>query len=161
MAVFTILSDSREQKPFTFEGYPVETETVTLETGDYTLEDACDYDDRLDTYRPRFAVERKSPSDFLHSITHRREQFKAEIKRAADWDDPLRVVVEAPWQVFMNRYSDVLKYRKVYPNQIEGTVKTWERYYNVEFEFADSRTMAEQKAFDFLMTWYRAHQYGP
>jgi hypothetical protein len=61
MAVFTILVDNREQKPWLFEGYPVETRNVTLKTGDYTLEQFCEYDDANDTYIPNLAVERKAP----------------------------------------------------------------------------------------------------
>lgn len=159
MAVLTILCDSREQKPWAFDGYPVETEEVTLTTGDYSLAEACYHDERLDTYRPTFAVERKSGSDFLHSITHRRDEFKAEIKRAVGWDEPLKVNIESPWQAFQNRYSEVLRYRDVYPNQIQGTVSEWEKWYNVEFHFFADRQTAEQDAFDTLMTWYRTEQY--
>jgi len=161
MAVFTILVDNREQKPWLFEGYPVETRNVTLKTGDYTLEQFCEYDDANDTYIPNLAVERKAPSDFLGSITGGRERFKGEIKRAEDWDDELKVYVEAPWDDFQNRYSEVLKYRKVYPNQIKGTVREWEKYYNVTFDFYQSRLKAEQSAFDYLMTAHRAAQYAP
>jgi hypothetical protein len=71
------------------------------------------------------------------------------------------VYVEAPWDDFQNRYSEVLKYRKVYPNQIKGTVREWEKYYNVTFDFYQSRLKAEQSAFDYLMTAYRAAQYAP
>lgn len=161
MAVLTILADNREQKGWNFSGYPVEVENVTLETGDYSIPEACDYDDRLDTYIPHFAVERKSGSDFLQSITHGRERFKAEIKRAAEWDDALKVNISEPWQTFQNRYSDLLKYRKVYPNQIAGTVREWEKYYNVEFHFFPSREAAEQDTFDTLMTYFRGYQYAP
>lgn len=155
MAVFTVLCDNREQKPYHFDGYPVDTENVTLKTGDYTLAQFCEYDAEHDTYHPTKAVERKAPSDFLGSITGDRDRFKDEIKRASDWDEPMKVVVEAPWSQFQNRYSDVLQYRKVYPNQIEGTVREWEKWYNVEFDFHPSRLMAEQATFDCLMTAYR------
>ncbi|AGC34341.1 ERCC4 endonuclease [Halorubrum virus HRTV-11] len=161
MPVLTILADNREQKGWSFEDYPVEVENVTLETGDYTIPEACDYDERLDTYIPEFAVERKSGQDFLQSITHGRERFKAEIKRAESWDDPLKVNVAEPWTTFQNRYSELLKFRKVYPNQIAGTVREWEKWYNVGFHFYPNRAAAEQDTFDTLMTWYRAHQYLP
>ncbi|WP_372611693.1 ERCC4 domain-containing protein [Halomonas sp.] len=155
MSVFAILVDNREQKPWTFDGYPVETRSVTLETADYTLERFCDYDEENDTYIPELGVERKAPSDFLNSITHGRERFKSEIIRAEYWDDELQVIIEAPWSKFQNRYSDVLKYRKVYPNQISGTVEEWEKWYNVVFQFADSRLIAERDCLRYLMTAYR------
>ena len=161
MAVFTILADNREKKGWPFTSYPVEVRNVTLETGDYTIPEVCEYDERLDTYIPKFAVERKSGADFLQSITHHRDRFKAEIKRAEDWDSALKVNVEEPWTTFQNRYSDLLKFRKVYPNQIEGTVREWEKWYNVEFNFYWDRAEAEQDTFDTLMTLYRAYQYSP
>ena len=158
MSVFTILEDSREQKGWPFAEYPVEVQTVTLRTGDYTIPEVCGYDDENDTYLPRLAVERKSGGDFLHSITHSRDRFKDEIRRADEWAEPLHVNVEEPWESFQNRYSDILKYRKVYPNQIAGTVSSWSEHYNVTFRFYPNRAAAERDTFDRLMTWYRTHQ---
>lgn len=155
----TILADNREQKGWNFTNYPVELHNTTLATGDYAIPQLCDYDNRLDTYEPHFAVERKSGSDFLQSITHSRTRFQDEIKRATGWDEPLMVHVEEPWQNFQNRYSDVLRYRKIYPSQIEGTVNSWQEHYNVDFKFFSSRREAEQATFDALMTAYRAQQY--
>ncbi len=46
-----IIIDTREQAPFTFEGY--ETKIATLKTGDYSLEG----------FEDKVAVERKSKAD--------------------------------------------------------------------------------------------------
>lgn len=160
MSVFTVLVDSREQKPWAFQGYPVATETVTMKTGDYAFAEVCDHDADLDTYYPRFAVERKSGQDFIDSITTRRENFQAEVKRAGDWAHPLHVVIEAPWNTF--RYGkDFMRYRKVGFPQIRGTVDAWGEHYNVEFHFCSNRAAAERKAFDALMTEYRRVTYHP
>ena len=154
MPLCVILCDSREQKGYDFQRYPVATETATLTTGDYTLAEFCDYDADLDTYHPYFAVERKNANDFLSSISSNRERFKEEIKRASDWNEPLKVVVEAPWTVFTNNHGP-MEYRSLTPSQVEGTVREWSKYYNVSFHFASDRTAAEQYTFDELVTRYR------
>lgn len=155
MPIVTILGDTREQKGYTFDRYPVEFETATLSTGDYTIAEFCDHDESLDTYHPRFAIERKAPNDLLSSITgDARERFKAEIKRASEWPEPLKVVVEAPWSMFENNHG-VMQYRGLTPAQVTGTVREWSEYYNVEFHFFSDRHSAEQFAFDELITCYR------
>jgi len=159
MVLATILVDTREQNPWEFEDYSVDTTSVTLRTGDYTLEQFCDHDAENDTYLPQFAVERKSGQDFLQSITHRREQFKDEIKRAADWEDPLAVIIEEPWNTFEFNQG-FMSYRDVTPSQVQGTVEKWGRYYNCEWTFAGSRPAAEQHAFDTLLTRLRAERTG-
>ena len=160
MAVFTILVDRREQKPWLFENYPVDTREVTLETGDYTIAELCEYNDEYDTCVPSLAVERKSGPDLLQSITHEHARFRREIVRAEDWDEPLQIYVEEPWGTFMNnrRFMD---YRDVSPAQVNGIVTTMGRKYNADFNFYSDRQRAEQAAFDKLMTWYRAEQYSP
>lgn len=154
MELATFLVDTREQQPWMFEDYPVSTSRETLRTGDYTVAEFCDYDDDLDTYLPQFAVERKSGPDFLQSITHRREQFKAEIKRASDWPVELKVIVEEPYTTFEQNMG-FMTHRNVSPSQVTGTVEVWNQHYNVDFSFAGTRRRAEELAFDTLLTYLR------
>jgi ERCC4-type nuclease len=156
MTYFTILSDTREQKPFEFESYNVDTRTETLDTGDYTLEAFCQYDEPRDSYMPWLAVERKAGQDFLKSITYNRDRFRDEITRADDWPKKMKVVVECPWDVFMEE-KRFMQYRDVHPNQISGTVSAWEEHMNVEFLFFENRHEAEREAFDTLMTYHREY----
>lgn len=153
MTIATILVDNREQKPWPFDNYPVDTEGATIATGDYTLAEFCEADDN-DTYHPSFAVERKSGQDFVSSITSGRSRFKREIRRADEWDAPLEVVIEAPWTTFMQEL-DFMRYRQVTPSQIKGTVGAWSDRYNANFFFAGTRGAAEQYAFDVLLTRLR------
>lgn len=157
MTVATILVDSREQKPYEFADYPVETREETLRTADYTLPRFCEYDAENDTYVPWLGVERKSGPDLLQSITHGRDRFKNEIKRADGWPDNLRVMIETDRLIFENN-EDFMQYRDVQPNQVLGTLDAWDRYYDVEFIFAGSRQMAEQRTHDLLLTWLRAYE---
>lgn len=87
--------------PWAFDGCGVETRDVTLLTGDYAVPTACTHDPDSDTYHPRFAVERKSGDDFLTALTWERDRFTSELRRAAEWPQPLAVVVEISWEALL------------------------------------------------------------
>jgi ERCC4-type nuclease len=138
----TILRDTREQRPWTFNTLSVETRDVTLSTGDYAVPADCTHDPGADTYQPQFAVERKSGQDFLTALTWERDRFTAELQRAAEWPQPLTVVVETAWGTLL-RNRGCMTWRDIHPNQIVGTLSAWTRHYNVAFHFAESRQRAE------------------
>ena len=146
----TVLRDTREKRPWTFEGYPVKTRNVTLSTGDYAIPSHCTHDPELDTYHPQFAVERKSGQDFLTSLTWERERFKSELQRTTEWSWPLTVVVEASWEKIL-RNRGCIKHRQIHPSQIVGTVLTWTDQFNVVFRFLETRRRAELCAFLLLV----------
>lgn len=142
----TVLRDTRERRPWEFRPFDVEVRDETIATGDYAVAAHCSRDPSTGTYRPRFAIERKTCQDFLTAITWERDRFVAELERAADWPQPLSVVVETSWERLL-RNEDCMRWRDVHPNQIVGTVDAWARHYNVEFRFADGRDRAEQCGF--------------
>lgn len=146
----TILRDTRERRPWTFDGCAVETRDVTLATGDYAVPSDCAYDPDADTYHPRFAVERKTCHDFLTALTADRDRFKAELARAADWAAPLAVVVETSWETILGGRGCMVR-RDVHPNQVAGTVAAWTRHHNVAFRFTQTRRRAELCAFLLLV----------
>lgn len=155
MSFLTILRDTREQKGWDFENQPVEVREATLTTGDYTLAEFCDHDPINDSYEPHYCIERKSGNDFVSSVTNQRDRFEAEVKRASEWESPLLVLIECSRRT-IKRNRDFMKFRDVAPSQLFGTVDSWERHYNVEFNFAGSRAKAQQIAFDVLSTRLRA-----
>ena len=146
----TVLRDTREQRPWTFDGCGVDTRDVTLSTGDYAVPMDCTHDAKVDTYHPKFAVERKSGHDFLTALTWERERFTSELQRAAEWPQPLAVVVETSWQTLL-RNRGCMQQREVHPNQIVGTLSAWTRHYNVVFRFTESRRRAELCAYLLLV----------
>jgi ERCC4-type nuclease len=146
----TVLRDTREQRPWTFDGCAVETRDVTLSTGDYAVPTDCTHDPEANTYRPRFAVERKSGHDLLNTLTWERDRFTSELQRAAEWSRPLVVVVETSWETLL-RNRGCMAWRDIHPNQIVGTLSAWTRDYNVTFRFTKSRRRAELCAFLILV----------
>jgi ERCC4-type nuclease len=155
----TILRDTRERRPWVFDRYPVRTRDVTLSTGDYAVPRHCVHDPERDTYHPEFAVERKAGHDFLTGLTWERDRFKRELRRAAQWPQPLPVVVETAWSTLLGNDGCMAR-RDVHPNQIAGTVATWTEHYNVEFHFTESRRRAELCAFLLLVRYSLVHRLG-
>jgi ERCC4-type nuclease len=151
-----ILRDTREQRPWEFDSLSVETRDVTLSTGDYALPAHCRHDSDTDTYLPTFAVERKSGPDFLTTLTWERPRFKQEMRRAAQWTQPLDVVVETPWQTLL-RNRGCMARRDIHPNQIAGTVTSWTNHYNVVFHFTETRRRAKLCAFLLLVRHSLVH----
>ncbi len=66
---FSILVDSREQRPYKFKGH--KTIKTGLRTGDYSI----------DGYEDSVAIERKSLDDFYGCLAARREQFDLAVDR--------------------------------------------------------------------------------
>lgn len=119
---------------------------MTLSTGDYAVPTDCTHDPEADTYHPRFAVERKSGLDFLTSLTWERDRFTSGLRRAAEWSQPLAVIVETSWETLL-RNRGCMAWRDIHPNQIVGTLSAWTRHHNVAFHFVDARRRAELCAF--------------
>lgn len=97
-----ILTDSREQLPLNFDAYPCQTKNGTLQSGDYSIQG----------FEERAAIERKSESDLLGSLTQGRKRFEAELARLRGYE--LRAVVcetswhrlaNGPYQSRMNKFS--------------------------------------------------------
>lgn len=155
MIELNILRDNREQKPWKFGNINATTEDVTLSTGDYSLADLCDYDEKNDTYNPKYAIERKAGQDFVSSITRNRNRFMAEIRRASGWDAPMMVLIEEPKRLF-KRQQDFMRFRDVSWSQIKGTVDEWEKHFNVSFHYTGSRERAQGVAYEALQSQLRS-----
>ena len=142
MTDFTVVVDTREQLPYIF-GPGVETVEKTLETGDYSVEG----------YEDVFAVERKSLPDLLKSITWDRDRFKREVVRGDDLVGFV-VVIESSLRSVNNWEYE----REVHPNSVTGTVNNWEKYHNVDFEWAGDRAGAEAETLRTLERWYNSYR---
>ena len=137
--VLRITIDTREQLPWAFADFPmVQAAPGTLQAGDYRADGAT------------FTVERKSPADFLGSITHGRERFERELEKLAVTGGA--IVVEGS-------LADVLSGRtnrrpdgrlRVHQNAILATIAAFLMRYQVATYFAGSRLMAEQLAYHLL-----------
>ena len=133
----TILVDTREQRPFTFEHerYDVQIQPGTLTVGDYSLAGLQD----------KVAVERKSLPDLVQCLGRERERFERELLRGAALD-AFAVVVEGSWSDLANgNFRSQLN-----PHAACQSVLAFMSRYRVPFHFAGSRAAAEYVTWGFL-----------
>ncbi len=132
-----IAVDSREQLPYMFDAYEVDTRSMTLQHGDY----AVVYPDIVRS----ICIERKTIDDFARSAGTDRKRFTKELNAMRGYKYSV-VVIEA-------HYTDILqgKYRSmVTPESLAGTIARWNSQ-GIQFQFAGTRTHAEQFVYNYCM----------
>lgn len=132
-----VLVDTREKTPLPI---PAEvSRAATLRTGDYSLEG----------HENDFAVERKSLSDLVQSLTHERTRFERELERLSAI--PFRrVLVEAPFRCLL---AERFSFSLAMPPAIRGSIAAFEVRYGVPFVFAEDRAEATAR----LLGWARRY----
>lgn len=143
---FTILVDTREQAPFLFEdivdqatGNPIYVyqQQAGLRSGDYSILGM----------ENQIAIERKSQSDFLGSITQGRERFQREIERLNEMEHA-SVVIEADWRGLLIEKAG---YSRLNPMVISRTITSWSiRYPRVHWWTCMNKRHAELMTFRLL-----------
>lgn len=83
-SLIPIVVDSREQRPYLFDQSTTSVCRAALPAGDYSL---AGFEDRI-------AIERKSLDDFVNTVIHGRERFRAELDKLATYDYAA-IVIEA------------------------------------------------------------------
>lgn len=152
---FSVVIDSREQRPFDFSGLRcdadqdhlplvVPTRRIALPNGDYSL-----------LGMPRIAVERKSLDDLYGSVT-RRVNFEGRLRRMQEELDFGAVVIEAEWSTILRAPA---KYSHYPPKSLFRTVVAWmQRYPRVHWMTMPDRWAAEQCTFQLLRRYWIDHQ---
>lgn len=149
-STLTIVIDDREKKPYSFNRFPVETETRRLKTADYCIEgDGREMGGA--SFDPHYGIERKSAKDFLNSITWERERFEEELARADTMTNRMPVVIEKPLQYFMSEKH----YANVGAEAIAGTLEVHPEMFYVEYFFNRDRQRAQQLTYEFLRNRHR------
>lgn len=136
-----ILIDTREQAPFTFQGYEVDPETGTLSAGDYSLPG----------FEDRAAIERKELNDLISCLmNNNRERFERELARARHYE-LFAVVVEASLaDVSQGHYRSDMK-----PQAALQSIITFQVRYRVPFVWAGNRKGAEYITYGLLSKYLR------
>lgn len=131
---YTIYVDTREQKPFLFEG--LSSERRALKFGDY----ASSADNLL-------AIERKSPQDFCGTFSGGLDRFRRELDRAKAAGAYLIVLVEDSLNRMLRFNYQPYVYHKnvrINPEYIFFNVRDIiQDYENVQFLFVENRDVAE------------------
>ena len=133
-----VVTDSREQRPYCFDGAIV----AGLKTGDYSLT-GCE---------ELIAIERKSKADLFGSIGRGRRRFEAEWGRLAKLNYGA-VVVESTWAGLLTPPP----HSTMSPNAVRGTITAWSIRYNVPVFFVDGRDAGQALVRDLLAKFWKQH----
>lgn len=140
---FTIIIDTREQTPFSFEG--LATVRRTLNAGDYSIEvDGESWGDRV-------AVERKSKNDAWSCVGDGRPRFERCLVRLAALDRAA-IVIECS---LTNMAIAPLQVKRVTPATAVGSYISWSMQYRLPVFFCDTRHFAERVTARYLASYFK------
>lgn len=154
---FTVIVDTREQAPWLFRDIKagkqdnfadiiVDYRVETLQTGDYSI---AGFEDRV-------CIERKSIDDAFGTFGGDRERFERELDRMEAFDFAA-VIVEGSWASVLDEERPISQSgRSFSPFMFRKSVAAWRvRRPQIQWCFTDSRTLAEQQAFDLLERYWK------
>ena len=143
MIDFTIVIDTREQQPYTFQNTkpePPETIKRGLITGDYSIQDLED----------TICVERKSMIDLFGSVGSGRKRFEREMQRMSKYDYAALVIESDLSRIFVNPPIR----SKMNPKAVFRTLISWSIKYSVHVWPAWNRDAAERITYLILKRYY-------
>ena len=150
---FTIVIDTREQRPYTFEAVPADAAEIPLDEFAVRGEAAPHYlrvatvTEKLDAgdysaqgFESRVAIERKSKADFFGTLGQGRTRFEAELTRLAGYTFAA-ILVEAEWSEIL---TDPPEHSRMSSRSIVRSVLAWQqRYPRIHWHFWPGRDVAE------------------
>ena len=140
---FTIIIDSREQRPYTFQNIKLEPPNTIMQgltTGDYSLVGLED----------QICVERKSMIDLFGSVGNGRARFEREMKRLSTFDYAALVIESDLSSIFVNPPGR----SKMNPKAVFRTLISWSVKYNVCVWPMWNREAAERVTYLILKKYY-------
>jgi DNA excision repair protein ERCC-4 len=133
---FTIVVDTREQRPYRFAG----AVRKALRSGDYSVLGG----------EARVAVERKEKTDAYSSLGRGRKRFERELARLAEFEYAA-VVIEAG----LTEFLDPPAFSRMHPHAAVNTLVSWSVKYGVHVFFADSRRLARALTYRILEKFWK------
>jgi ERCC4-type nuclease len=137
----TIVIDSREQEPYSFDPRLTNAERRALQAGDYSVGGLED----------QVAVERKTLDDFVSTLIHRRRRFRQELGKLSRYRAACVVVEAELLDVLGKRYRGEAR-----PAAIVGSTLSILLDYRVPVVFCGNRQAARHFTQAFLLAaWKR------
>ena len=125
----TIIIDTREQEPYSFDSRQAAAVRRALPAGDYSVEGL----------EERVAVERKTLDDFVSTVIHSRARFRKELRKLAGYPAACVVVEAGVLDVLVHRYRG-----DAHPNAVLGNALSVILDYRVPVFFCGNRPAACQ-----------------
>ncbi|MGC8731352.1 MAG: ERCC4 domain-containing protein [Halothiobacillaceae bacterium] len=137
----TIVIDSREKEPYSFDPRLIGAVRRALEAGDYSL----------DGLEDQVAVERKTLDDFVSTVIHRRRRFRQELGKLSRYRAACVVVEAELLDVLSQRYRGQAR-----PEAVVGATLSILLDYGVPVVFCGNRQAACHFTRGFLLAaWKR------
>ncbi len=136
VALATIIVDTREQEPYSFDPQLAATVRRALPAGDYSvsgLEDAV-------------VVERKALDDFVSTVIHGRDRFRKELRKLAAYRASCIVVESGVVDVLLHRYRG-----GAHPSAVMGSALSIILDFRVPVFFCSNRQAACQFVQSYLL----------
>ena len=139
-----IIIDNREQRPYEFTG--TETETGTLETGDYSISGASHL----------IAIERKTADDLIGCLTRHRERFERELHRGRALQYFALVVESSLLELSNGHYRSMMKPKAAIQSLLAFSVR-----YDLPIFFAENRDFGQRVTESLLLKFAREQEKRP
>lgn len=154
-SVACVLVDNREQQPYLFTDYGIETIPATLHTGDYSV--AVRKGDELIRYDSEIAIERKTLDNFIGDISNKenRERFEDSVRRGSLMRYYSVIIEGSELDIIQKQYES-----QINPKSVLNTKLGWSIRYRVPIEFAVNRTNAEYWTYNLLMLFLKYKKEG-
>ena len=135
----SILADTREQTPYTFDRWNIKTQETGLPTGDYSLPG----------FESQIAIERKTLDDLINCLMgSNRSRFEKELSRARSYE-LFAVVIESNLADVANgQYQSNMK-----PTAALQTISAFFVRYQVPFLFCGNRSGSEYMTYSLLQKY--------
>jgi ERCC4-type nuclease len=137
----TIVIDSREQEPYSFDPRLAATVRRALQAGDYSV----------GGFEDQVAVERKTLDDFVSTLIHRRRRFREELRKLSRYRAACVVVEAELLDVLGKRYRGEAR-----PEAVVGSTLSILLDYGVPVMFCGNRQAARHFTQGYLLAaWKR------
>jgi ERCC4-type nuclease len=125
----TIIIDTREQEPYSFDSRLAAAVRRALPAGDYSVQGL----------EGRVAVERKTLDDFVSTVIHARQRFRGELRKLAEYGAACVVVEAGVADVLLRHYRG-----DAHPNAVLGNALSIILDFRVPVFFCGNRQAACQ-----------------
>jgi len=125
----TIIIDTREQEPYSFDPRLAGAVRRALPAGDYSVQGL----------EEQVAVERKTVDDFVSTVIHARQRFRAELRRLAQYRAACVVVEAGVADVLLRHYRG-----EAHPNAVIGSAMSIILDFRIPVFFCSNRQAACQ-----------------
>jgi len=149
-----ILIDTREQMPYLFSDFGIETLVTTIHTGDYSiaLKKVSKKGEEIIRYDHLISIERKSMENWVTDISDEegRKRLEENLERGSQLDYYAVFIEGSELDILRHDYIG-----KVVPNSVLNTKIHWSVKYGIPIELCDNRFCAEYRTYTALMAFLK------